>query len=130
MCLTVHLHDYHVDVLWLYSRVLCTVPARHSSERRPHIHVFQYICSKCRLQHRIFPIISRPFYIEKSFERVRVDLHSGIFAKIAEKTMTRMKIHVAMTPMKQMMLGRQTACMCVSVDSSHENCTYHIHKIC
>ena len=30
--------------------------------------------------------------------------------------------------MRQMMLGRQTACMCVSVDSSHENCSYHIHK--
>ena len=26
------------------------------------------------------------------------------------------------------MLGRQTACMCVSVDSSHENCSYHIQK--
>ena len=26
------------------------------------------------------------------------------------------------------MLGGQTACMCVSVDSSHENCSYHIHK--
>ena len=42
--------------------------------------------------------------------------------KIAEKT-TKMKI-----AMRQMMLGRQTACMCVSVDSSHENCTYHIHQ--
>ena len=29
---------------------------------------------------------------------------------------------------RQMMLGRQTACMCVSVDSSHENCSYHIQK--
>ena len=30
--------------------------------------------------------------------------------------------------MRQMMPGRQTACMCVSVDSSHENCSYHSHK--
>ena len=30
--------------------------------------------------------------------------------------------------MRQMMLGRQGACTCVSVDSSHEKCTYHILK--
>ena len=30
--------------------------------------------------------------------------------------------------MRQMMLGRQAACMCVSVDSSHGSCTYLIHK--
>ena len=30
--------------------------------------------------------------------------------------------------MIQMMLDRQTACMCVSVNSSHENCSYHTHK--
>ena len=52
-----------------------------------------------------------------------VDLNSGIFTKIAEKMMTRMKI-----AMRQMMLRRQTVCMCVSVDSSHENCSYHINK--
>ena len=42
-----------------------------------------------------------------------------------QKTMktTRRKIAV-----RQMMLGRQAACMCVSVDSSHGSCTYHIHK--
>ena len=27
--------------------------------------------------------------------------------------------------MRHMILGRQAACMCVSVDSSHENCSYH-----
>ena len=30
--------------------------------------------------------------------------------------------------MRQMLFGRQTACMCVSEHSSHENCSYHIHK--
>ena len=30
--------------------------------------------------------------------------------------------------MRQRMPGRQAACMCVSVDSSHANCPYHIHK--
>ena len=30
--------------------------------------------------------------------------------------------------MKQNRLGRQTSYMCVSVDSSHENCSYHVHK--
>ena len=30
--------------------------------------------------------------------------------------------------MRPMVLDRETACMCVSVDSSHENCSYHIDK--
>ena len=82
-----------------------------------------------RTTYRIFPIISRPFLHRKSFEKVGVDIYSGldlqsgIYTKIAEKTTTRMKI-----AMRQMTLGRQTACMCVSLDSSHENCSYHIHK--
>ena len=40
-------------------------------------------------------------------------------SRITTKTTTSMKIAV-----RQMMLGRQAACICVSVDSSHE--TVHI----
>ena len=44
-------------------------------------------------------------------------------SRMTTMTTTRMKM-----PMRQMMLNRQTACMRVSVNSSHDNCTYHNHK--
>ena len=38
----------------------------------------------------------------------------------------RVRAHAKKMATRQMMLGRQTACMCVSVN---ENCSYHIHNL-
>ena len=112
--------------------------------------------SNCNLQffrwYWFSPIMSRLFFnIDNSFEKVgstyirdstynrelsrksqqvlferstqRLCAQNRGSRKTTMTTTTRMKM-----PMRQLMLNRQTACMRVSVNSSHDNCTYHNHK--